>query len=168
MAFCTHCGAKLPDGARFCTTCGNPVAAAPSRPSRPSAAPRATTTPQGGIIIDAPEGSTVTISDSRPGPVRPQAPAPDITEAPSTQGEFTLVSWDEPGQPERQSGARRKPAAQGPSRQAPARSRQAFYGSGKKSAAPAAEKKKKKGIKWYLWVLIAIGTYLLLTLFPPS
>jgi uncharacterized membrane protein YvbJ len=27
MAFCTHCGAQIPDGAKFCTSCGTPVAA---------------------------------------------------------------------------------------------------------------------------------------------
>ena len=27
MAFCVKCGAKLPDGARFCSSCGTPVSA---------------------------------------------------------------------------------------------------------------------------------------------
>ena len=33
MAFCTHCGAKLPDGAKFCTTCGTPIAAPTANPT---------------------------------------------------------------------------------------------------------------------------------------
>lgn len=115
MAFCTHCGAKLPDGARFCTSCGTPVAAAPSsnpapqpqapvrqapqpqapqyaqpvqpRPTQP-VQPASTTTPQGGIVIDAPEGATVTISD---GPDQEHS-----VEAPSGKGEFVLASWEAP------------------------------------------------------------------------
>ena len=29
---CIHCGTELPDGAKFCTSCGQPVQAAPSAP----------------------------------------------------------------------------------------------------------------------------------------
>lgn len=32
MAFCTKCGAQNADGVGFCTTCGNPLAAAPAAP----------------------------------------------------------------------------------------------------------------------------------------
>ncbi len=35
MAFCTKCGAQVPDGTAFCTTCGSPMAAA-----APQAAPQ--------------------------------------------------------------------------------------------------------------------------------
>ena len=36
MAFCTNCGAKLPDGSRFCTECGAAIAAsAPATPAEP-------------------------------------------------------------------------------------------------------------------------------------
>ena len=82
MKYCTNCVAQLPDGAKFCTSCGSPIATAPDPV-------RATTTPQGGIVIDAPPGSTVSISDG------PQAPS--SMEAPAQSGEFTMISWDEPG-----------------------------------------------------------------------
>lgn len=120
MAFCTHCGAPLADGARFCTSCGTPITAptapqasgpAPSQPVQPQPVqpqpvqPRptqpvqpvsATTTPQGGIVIDAPEGATVTISDT---------PAQETSvQAPTEKGEFVVASWTapKPAQPQPQ------------------------------------------------------------------
>lgn len=36
MAFCTKCGAQVPDGSVFCTSCGAPVGAAPA-PEQPAA-----------------------------------------------------------------------------------------------------------------------------------
>lgn len=109
MAFCTHCGAKLPDGAKFCTTCGTPIAAAPTanltpQPPRQQPAPRpvqqaqpvqprptqpvqARTTPQGGIVIDAPAGSTVTFSGGMPQETQ--------TRVPDTKGEVELAGWEE-------------------------------------------------------------------------
>ena len=119
MAFCTHCGAQLPDGARFCTSCGTPTAApnapqasgpAPARPVQPQPVQpqpvqprptqpvqpvRAASTPQGGIVIDAPEGATVTISDG---------PQETSVQAPTEKGEFVVASWTapKPAQPQPQ------------------------------------------------------------------
>lgn len=40
--FCNHCGAKLPDGSRFCSTCGADLTAAPAPAAqKPQPAPRA-------------------------------------------------------------------------------------------------------------------------------
>lgn len=50
--FCTNCGTPLPEGADFCPECGARVSG----------------TRQPGIVIDAPPGSTVTISDRPPAP----------------------------------------------------------------------------------------------------
>ena len=107
MAFCTHCGAPLADGARFCTSCGTPTAAptapqasgpAPSQPVQPQPVQpvHATTTPQGGIVIDAPEDATVTISDAQPQETSVQAP--------TEKGEFVVASWTapKPAQPQPQ------------------------------------------------------------------
>jgi len=57
--FCTNCGAKLNPSDRFCGSCGTPV---------PKQANDITIREdgKGGLIIDAPEGSTVTISDAPP------------------------------------------------------------------------------------------------------
>lgn len=35
---CIHCGAEIPDSAKFCTACGQPVQAAPAEPEQPAAA----------------------------------------------------------------------------------------------------------------------------------
>ena len=90
MAFCTRCGAPLPDGARFCTKCGAPVPRAQSpQPGKPVVQ----STPEG-IVIDVPPGSTVTVSD---------APQESTLSAPAGGGEFILGSWNvkipKPAQP---------------------------------------------------------------------
>ncbi len=54
--FCSNCGSRLNPGARFCPNCGQQI--------RMKAAAHTDTT--GGITIDAPEGSSVTISDTAP------------------------------------------------------------------------------------------------------
>ena len=56
--FCMKCGARLTPGSRFCTQCGAPVTDMGVRVSEDG---------QGGLKIEAPEGSTVSISDPKPG-----------------------------------------------------------------------------------------------------
>lgn len=41
MAFCKNCGQQLIDGAKFCGSCGTPVAAAEAQPQQSAAAPQA-------------------------------------------------------------------------------------------------------------------------------
>ena len=112
MAFCTHCGAQLPDGARFCTSCGTPVAAAPTvnpapqpqapvqqapqpqapqynQPVQPQPTPQPAAEPPRGVVIDAPADATVTISDDVP-------PTEASTSAPAEKGEFVVASWSSP------------------------------------------------------------------------
>jgi len=155
MKYCTHCGASLPDNAKFCTACGTPV----SKPARP----RATTTQQGGIVIDAPEGSTVTISDRPPG-TAPGRKGPQGTETrvPDTQGEVELSAWDD-FVPDGQYTVPKGPAARKPA-----------SGSRSRTSAPSAPKespKKGKGIgkrilKFIFWLLVIsivlslIGNYI--------
>ena len=75
MAFCTQCGHPLMPGAKFCTSCGAKVFTPVS----------AHTTDDGrGIVIDAPEDATVTISEVHE------------TKAPDTEGEFVITSWSNP------------------------------------------------------------------------
>lgn len=62
--FCTNCGAQVPDGSKFCTRCGSPIAAAPA--SAPTPVPPA----------PAPEPAPV------PEPVATPAPAPEPIPAP--------------------------------------------------------------------------------------
>ena len=62
--FCTNCGAQVPDGSKFCTHCGSPIAAAPA--PAPAPVPSA----------PAPEPAPV------PEPVATPAPAPEPIPAP--------------------------------------------------------------------------------------
>ncbi|MBR6036391.1 MAG: zinc ribbon domain-containing protein [Bacteroidaceae bacterium] len=75
MKFCIYCGKQLHDEAKFCTNCGAKVYAPVS----------ARTSDDGeGIVIDAPEDATVTISEVHE------------TKAPDTTGEFVISSWSNP------------------------------------------------------------------------
>jgi hypothetical protein len=159
MAFCTRCGAQIPDGAKFCTSCGAPVAAPAANPtprpaSRPAqTAPRATTTPQGGIVIDAPPGSTVNISDA--------PPKFSETAVPADKGEFTLITWDEKPSP-----APRQPQYQQPQQsyrqpQPPPQPQQSYRQPQypqqpyqQAAPAPAPEKKKKRPL--WVWILVIL------------
>ena len=63
MKYCMNCGAELTDEANFCWKCGTPT----NNPHRGAGSPTVTarTSDDGkGIVIDAPEGATVTISDA--------------------------------------------------------------------------------------------------------
>ena len=69
MKYCQQCGTKLPDEAKFCRSCGAKIAPKVS----------ARTSDDGkGIVIDAPEEATVTISGD--------------TKAPDSSGEFSVAS----------------------------------------------------------------------------
>lgn len=71
MKYCQQCGTKLPDEAKFCRSCGAKIAPKVS----------AHTSDDGeGIVIDAPEEATVTISGD--------------TKAPDSSGEFSVASWE--------------------------------------------------------------------------
>lgn len=125
MAFCTNCGARLPEGAKFCTNCGTPVRGAVS-------------TPQGGIVIDAPAGATVTISDSAP------ANESDLY-APAQGGSFTASSWTFP---------KPKPQPKPQTQQTASQS----------AAVPEKKKKKKSFFGWLVLILFiaALVRYLII------
>lgn len=180
MAFCTNCGAPVPDGARFCTKCGAPITAAPAAPQpKPQQPPYqgqpvkpAASAPQG-IVIDAPEGATVTISDVPPQETSVQAPA--------EKGEFVLVNWDEPkpkNQPRTQA---QQPAYQQPPQyrqpqypqqpypqqqpyqQAPQYPQQPQYPPQQPVATNPGKGKNKR--KWYFWlVVIALVIFIIIQL----
>ena len=75
MKYCMHCGEPLSDDALFCTKCG--------AKTRSSVTARTTDDGQG-IVIDAPEGSTVTITNDD-----------EHSKAPDQEGEFVIASWEE-------------------------------------------------------------------------
>ena len=73
--FCTNCGAQVPDGSKFCTRCGSPIAAAPA--SAPTPVPPA----------PAPEPVVPSVPTPEPIPAPPTpeqvaAPEPVVTPAP--------------------------------------------------------------------------------------
>ena len=162
MAFCTHCGAQLPDGVKFCTSCGTPVAAS-NVSARPSADGR-------GIVIDAPAGSTVSFSQS--------------THASETKGEEEMSAWGEfvpDGQEQQRPAAPSRPAPkpyeqayqqafpqQQPYQQAPppppSYQQPAYQQPAYQQPVQEPQKPKKKltfGRILYLALLIIIGLYLL-------
>ena len=80
---CTHCGAEVPDGSRFCAACGEPV----SVPVAPPAASRLC--PQCGAAVD--EGSRFCTVCGQPMPALGQAPAaltPDMPVRPAPTPEW--------------------------------------------------------------------------------
>lgn len=88
MAFCTHCGAKLPDGAKFCTTCGKPLTGAPA--AKPAEKETRTAAPdtQGEVELSAwgefvPDGKAPRPAAPRPAASGPAAPRPQPAPGPA-------------------------------------------------------------------------------------
>lgn len=72
--FCTNCGAQVPDGSKFCTHCGSPIAAAPA----PAPAPVPPAPVPEPVVPPVPEPAPT------PEPVATPAPAPEPIPAPPT------------------------------------------------------------------------------------
>lgn len=77
MAYCPKCGAKLPDGAKFCGSCGSKVAT-PSAPAAPSQSPAV---PSMAPTV-APVTPSMTPKVAPAAPSVPSSPAPAPTGAP--------------------------------------------------------------------------------------
>ena len=76
--FCTNCGAQVPDGSKFCTHCGSPIAAAPApapAPVPPAPAPEP-------VVPSVPEPPAPEPPASAPEPVATLAPEPVVPSAP--------------------------------------------------------------------------------------
>lgn len=76
--FCTNCGAQVPDGSKFCTSCGSPIAAAPA----PAPAP---VPPAPVPVPPAPVPEPAPASEPIPAPPTPEqvaAPEPVVTPTP--------------------------------------------------------------------------------------
>ena len=79
--FCTKCGAKLPDGARFCAMCGAPATMpeTPSTPVAPASAPQPTSAPGSQPVAaatPAPVAAPVAAPAPAPVPAAASQPAP--------------------------------------------------------------------------------------------
>lgn len=79
--FCTNCGAQVPDGSKFCTHCGSPIAAAPApapAPVPPAPAPEPAPVPEP-VATPAPAPEPI---PAPPMPEQAAAPEPVATPAP--------------------------------------------------------------------------------------
>lgn len=85
--FCTHCGATLPEGSRFCTSCGQPVVApVPRQEAGPSQ------------TVVAPAGAQPTPMSAQPTTYLDQGLTTPVSPEPITEPLFPECSAEEPAQ----------------------------------------------------------------------
>lgn len=88
--FCTNCGAQVPDGSKFCTHCGSPIAAAPAPapapvPPAPAPEPVVPSAPAPEPVVTPAPEPPVSAPEPIPAPPTPEqaaAPEPVVTPAP--------------------------------------------------------------------------------------
>ncbi|MGO5239438.1 zinc ribbon domain-containing protein [Parolsenella sp. LCP21S3_E11] len=86
--FCTNCGAQVPDGSKFCTHCGSPIAAAPApapAPVPPAPAPEPVVPPVPTPVDEAPQAAPEPAP--MPEPVATPAPEPAAVPVPTPVNE---------------------------------------------------------------------------------
>lgn len=130
MRYCQQCGAPNADQAKFCSSCGAQI------PPKTSAR---TSDDGEGIVIDAPEEATVTISDG-----------PDGTKAPDASGEFSVASW------EATEARKPKTARTTPKFQQPPRVHKPQRVEEPEEVEPEEEPKKAVGLFTIIWTLVKI------------
>ena len=94
--FCTNCGAQVPDGSKFCTSCGSPIAAAPApapapAPSAPAPEPVVTPAPTPEPIPAPPTPEQVAAPEPVATPAPEPAPAPEPVATPAPAPEPVAV-----------------------------------------------------------------------------
>lgn len=85
--FCTHCGATLPEGSRFCTSCGQPVV---------TPVPRQEAGPSQTVV--APAGAQPTPMSAQPTTYLDQGLTTPVSPEPITEPLFPECSAEEPAQ----------------------------------------------------------------------
>lgn len=92
MAFCINCGSQIPDGAKFCPSCGSPAASIPTPAPAPVPEPIPAPTPvyestpepaPEPVPVPAPEPTPVSAPIPAPAPAPEPAPEPIPTSAPA-------------------------------------------------------------------------------------
>lgn len=92
MAFCINCGSQIPDGAKFCPSCGSPAASIPTPAPAPVPEPIPAPTPvyesapepaPAPVPVPAPEPTPVSAPIPAPAPAPEPAPEPIPTSAPA-------------------------------------------------------------------------------------
>ena len=78
MRFCTHCGAQIPDNAKFCTACGTPIDA-PDEATVIISDPEETTVEAGDMETSAEDGEIVAASWHAE--TKPASPAAEVPKA---------------------------------------------------------------------------------------
>ena len=78
--FCIYCGATLPEGAKKCTLCGNPVVRTPEATAQPVNEPKpepapAPETPTEPAVEDISSNSTESLSEAEPTPEAEDTPS---------------------------------------------------------------------------------------------
>ena len=78
--FCIYCGATLPEGAKKCTLCGNPVLRPPEATAQPVSEPEsesapASETPTEPAVEDISSNSTESLSEAEPTPEAEDTPS---------------------------------------------------------------------------------------------
>ena len=93
--FCIYCGATLPEGAKKCTLCGNPVLRPPEATAQPVNEPEpepapAPETPTEPAVEDISSNSTESLSEAEPTPEAEDTPSnsPDGDRFPNPGGNF--------------------------------------------------------------------------------
>lgn len=97
--FCTTCGAQLPDGARFCSKCGAPVAPAPKPAPEPPAPTPEPAAEQPAPAPAAPEPEPAAEAPA-PKPTTAAAPAPDAPKPPEAASEPVPATPPSPASPD--------------------------------------------------------------------
>lgn len=85
--FCTHCGATLPEGSRFCTSCGQPVV---------TPVPRQEADPSQTVV--APAGAQPAPTDAQPATHLDQGLTTPVSPEPITEPLFPECGAEEPAQ----------------------------------------------------------------------
>ena len=78
MAFCINCGSQIPDGAKFCPSCGSPAASIPTPAPAPVPEPIPAPTP---VYESTPEPAPAPVPEPAPEPIPTSAPAPVYMQA---------------------------------------------------------------------------------------
>lgn len=104
MRFCTHCGAQIPDNAKFCTACGTPIDA-PDEATVIISDPEETTVEAGEIETSAEDGEIVAASwHAETKPASPAAGVPKPETRVETKAQAKAVETGPIIQPVRKKG----------------------------------------------------------------
>ena len=157
--FCEQCGSKIPDGAKFCTECGSPIAAAPAPVEQPA---EDFSIPQSSAPGSAPTGAETPFwqqPSAEPAASTWQQPAASDWHQPSA--EPAASTWQQPAaepaatdwrQPSAEPAAEPRSTDSGLGYSTPGSGTSHSY----TTPAPANPEIKSSGSRWWLWLIIGL------------